>query len=89
MDTHEVSDMEKAYTQFIALVRIGRYHRDKESTQAKTVYEVASQKGFTELLATPPDIVQDMIDNTAQWKEEYPKALSNVLTMELGYDPFK
>ncbi len=84
-----ITKTEIAYTQFIALVRLGKYHTAKESTQSKTVYEVAEKKGFKELLSMPAEIVQDMIDEPEIWKEEYPDALSNVLIMELGHDPFK
>ena len=83
-----VTRTEIAYTQFIALVRLGKYHTVKESTQSKTVYEVAKKKSFIELIAMPSELVQSMIDEPEEWKEEYPDALSNVLIMELGYDPF-
>jgi len=88
MIKRSITSTEKAYTQFLALVRIGRYHKKMEISQSKTVLQIANKKGFIELINTTSEIVQDMIDKPLSWREEYPEAHENVIIMELGYDPF-
>ncbi len=88
MSARQITDTEKAFAQFLSLLLYGKYQKSV-GRKVRTVEEIATDKGYRELLAVPAELVQDMIDNQEQWEETYPFAVVNSKIMEMGYEPFK